>query len=150
VGPHPVQRGAKALLLERLHQVIERANVECPPCVALMRGDEDDGRRRGRRLGEPFGHGEPAHLRHLDVEEHHLGAVRGDRLPRGGAVGALGHEAEVGLAGEEPTDPGPGQRLVVHDHRPDRRGHAGAPAGRSGMVSAQMAPPPSAADSSMP
>jgi hypothetical protein len=149
VGPHPLQRGAETLLLERLHQVVDRAHVEGLAGVALVGGDEDDGRARLRLPGEPFGHGEPAHLRHLDVEEHHLGAICRDRVARGGAVGALGDEMKIGLAGEQPADPGPRQRLVVHDHRPDRGGHAGAAAGRSGMESAQTTPPSSPGDSSM-
>jgi hypothetical protein len=152
VHPHPIQRKAEAILLERLHQVIERSDVERLPGIPLVRGDEDDGRPGVRRLGELFRDGEPAHLRHLNVEEHHLGPIRRDRLPRGGAVGALSDEPQVGLAGEKPANPGPGQRLVVHDHRSDGRGHAGAPAPawRNGMDSAQTAPPPSPGDSSMP
>ena len=56
VGPHPIQRGAEALLLERLHQIVDGADVEGLPGIALVRRDEDDGRTRLVLFGQPFGH----------------------------------------------------------------------------------------------
>ena len=113
------QRGDEPLLVERLEQVVERADAERVERVPLERGDEDD--RRRRRAADGAGDVEPVERRHLDVEEDEVGVLARDRLQRGGAVVALADEVDVRMRGEERAQPPAGQRLVVDDERADRR-----------------------------
>ena len=141
VGAHPLERGPEPRLLERLEQVVEGLDVERLERVALVRGDEDDGRpgldRQGGRDVEAAG------LGHLDVEEHHLGPHPVDRRDRLRALGALADELHVGVLGQEAAEPGARQRLVVHDEGANPGVAHDEPAGasRSGKLSVHTAPP---------
>ena len=72
-----LQRLAEPLAVERLQQVVERAHLERPQRVLIVRGDEDH--ERHALAADRLDHLEPVHLRHLDVEEHQIRRVIHDR-----------------------------------------------------------------------
>ena len=75
--PGALQRLAEPFAVERLQQVVERADLERPQRVLIVGGDEDDERHAlGPDRLDDF---EPVHLRHLDVEEHQIRRVIHDR-----------------------------------------------------------------------
>ena len=75
----------KSLRIDRLQQVIERAHLEGPQRVLIVRGDEDDHRHLLRP--DRLQHLEPVGARHLDVQEDEIRRIPPDhRQPffRGG------------------------------------------------------------------
>ena len=86
-----LQRLGEALAVERLEQVVERADLERLERVLIVRGDEDDERHplAADRLDDL----EAVHLRHLDVEEHEVRRVIVDRGDGFLAVAALARRA---------------------------------------------------------
>src|SRR5512143_2990705 len=60
---------------------------------------------------------EAVELGHLDVEEEQVGGEVGDGLDSLEAVGAFGGDLDFGVTGNEFAKKGPGQLLVVDNHR---------------------------------
>src|SRR5262245_1737613 len=109
----PFERGAEAISVERLEQVIQGMHLERLEGIAIVGGDEDhDWHGRVRQAGE---NAEAVQERHLHVEEHEVGLESpqfGERLL---AVAALAEDIDVRVALQQVADTLPRQRLVVHD-----------------------------------
>ena len=88
-----LQRLAEALAIERLEDVVERADLEGLERVLIVGGHEDD--EWHPLAADGLDHVEAVHLRHLHVEEDQIGRVvlnRGDGLF---AVAALADHLDV-------------------------------------------------------
>ena len=112
-----LQRFGEALAVERLEQVVERADLERAQRVLIVGGHEDH--ERHALAADGFDHLEAVHLRHLHVEEHEIRLVIDDRRDGFFAVAALADDLDVRLARQQPGQPLPRERLIVHDQRPD-------------------------------
>ena len=122
------QRRGQALGAHRLHQVVERVQLERLDRMPVVRGDEDDD-RRVLHAAQVTRHLDASHARHLDVEEQDLRAARGQALDHLQAVGRLARHAGGDLAahvGEQLLQPVARRRLVVGNEHPQfgRRTHA--------------------------
>jgi hypothetical protein len=120
-----LQGGGEAAFVERLEQVIQGVHLERLQRVAVVGGDEDD---RGRhRVAQGLQDAEAVQAGHLHVQEHQVGA----QLPQGAegllAVAAFAEDGDVRVGFEQPAQPLPRQRFVVHDEGADR--HATSTAG---------------------
>ncbi len=89
----PLHGLIEALLVNRLQQIIDRANLERVDRVLVECGDEDH--RRNRLLTYLRDHVEAVHLRHLDVEKNQIGFVAADCLDRLGAGCTLGDARQI-------------------------------------------------------
>jgi hypothetical protein len=91
-----------------------------------MRSHEND-RRRVAQRGQVARDFQPAHARHLDVEQQHLGAGPGKALERFEPVCGLAHHARGKLrrdVGKQFRQTRSRRRLVIGDEDA-RLGHAG-------------------------
>ena len=93
---------------------LERANRE------LVVGREEHDRRHALRRPPPD-HLEAVDLRHLDVEEDHVGLQRVERREHLAAVAAFADDGEVGKRGEQLPHAAARRRLVVGDEDGDER-----------------------------
>ena len=133
-----LERGAEALLAERLQQVVDRVEVERPQRVAVERGHEDH-----RRAASPAG-------RASSTAKPSSSGICTSRNTRSGASVAIASTA----AAPSPHSPTTAHRrirrqiapdapardgLVVHDQHAQR--HAAGSVGRSGNSSDTSAPP---------
>jgi len=75
----------------RLHQVVERVELECLDGVPVMGGDEND---RGRALqrAKMARQLDAAHARHLDIKQQHLRRAPGEMLDDLQPVGRFAHD----------------------------------------------------------
>jgi hypothetical protein len=105
---------AAAKGIGRLEDVVDRRHVECVDRVPLVRGDEDH-QRPSRGLGLPR-QLQAARSGHLDVEEHHVGIVRGNRLTRFPRVPADGDDLHSCIGAQHFLQMGSRQRFVVDDN----------------------------------
>jgi hypothetical protein len=69
-----LQRRSESLRTHRLHQVVERVQLEGLDSVAVVGGDEDDC-RRALQSAEVARHLDAPDAGHLDVEQQHLRAA---------------------------------------------------------------------------
>ena len=88
--------------------------------IAIEGRDEHD--HRHALLRHLRDHVEAREPGHLDVEEHQVRRVLGDRGDRLAAVGALAHDLDVGRLPQAQLEPAAGERFVVDDDGAD--GHA--------------------------
>ena len=104
--------------------------------VAVEGRDEHDHRHALlRHLGDDV---EAGNARHLDVEEHQVRLVLGDRGDRFAAVGTLAHDRDVGCALQAQFEAATSKRLVVDDDGTDA--HVGCVASSSGSVISRRSP----------
>ncbi len=115
---HVRERALEPLVHQRLQQVVERVRVEGVDRVAVEGGHEYDHRHAGLR--DAAQHLESVDARHLDVEEHEVRRVRGDRVDRLAPVRALRDDLEVVESAQAELEPAPRERLVVDDDCADR------------------------------
>src|SRR5215207_2405067 len=138
------ERLPEPLVGERLQEVVERVHLERLERVGVVGGDEDDG-RDALQL-DPREHAEAVHAGHLDVEEEEVGRPALDALDGLRAAAALAGHLDVRVFGQQVPDRAAGQRLVVHDERPQplRLGaHAAAPRpSRKGTTNEAVTPLP--------
>src|SRR5262249_55309005 len=141
--PCPGERLLEALVVERLHQVVERRDVERVDGEAIERGDED---RRGHRLGADGAHDvDPGAAGHLHVEEDEIGRERADRVDGGVAAVGGADDLDAALVCEQVGDALPRERLIVDDEDANQSSVGHVWKGR--RMSATV-PPPLAAESS--
>ena len=102
--------------IDRLQQVVDRVDLERLDGVLIVRGDEDDLRRRVVAEHPPrdLEAGEP---RHLDVQEHDVGLQLVDRGQRLDTVAGLADHLDAADLIEQVAQLVAGQLLVVHEHR---------------------------------
>ena len=103
----------KALLGDRLEQIVERGDLERADRILVVRGHEDH--RRHALRSDRVDDREAVHPRHLHVEQHQvrrLLANDGDRLA---SVARFRYGLDAGLTAEQQLQPLARERLVVHD-----------------------------------
>ena len=114
-----LDRGDEVALLERLHDVAQRAGVArlLDEVVLRERGEDQDG---GEALARDVaGGGEAVHARHLDVEDREVGLRLADELD--GLVAAAGLADDlVALFLEDLLQVEADDRLVLGDDDPGR------------------------------
>jgi hypothetical protein len=102
------------VLIHRLQQVIEGVNLECPDCILIVSGHEDDGRLV--RFSQSRYHFEAIETRHLDVEQHHVGCMLANGLHCLFAVRTCGDYFRIRLGLEQPHEALASDRFVIgHD-----------------------------------
>ena len=122
--PHALQGPAKALLIEGLEQVVDRADLECLDRIGVVGGDEHQRRQlrgiqRARKIDAVQGI-------HLNVEKQQLRRLQSNRRQGGGSVAVFAHHAQVVFRLAEFAQGAPAGLLVVDD---DDVHHASANAG---------------------
>jgi hypothetical protein len=117
LGAGALERLLQPGRLDRLEQVIDRADVEGLDGVLGVGGAED---HVGRRLGQ-HRHGlQPREARHLDVEEEHVDGAAGHLAQDLGAIAALARQLGAGDQTQQAHQAPPGQLLVVGHQHPQR------------------------------
>ncbi len=121
LGTHPVadaiEAGGEADVVDRLQQIVDRARIKGPNGVLIVRGDEHHERHTVlRKLRE---HVEARHAGHLDVEEHHIGPMRGDCGNGFAPIRALRGNLEVRRREQANLQTTTRERFVVDDDRSD-------------------------------
>src|SRR5690606_16692936 len=124
---HSVERVGELVLVDRLHQVVDRVGLERPDCVLLVGRDEHEQRRLD--LHHALDHRKPVEAGHLDVEEHEVGLLGLDRADGLAAVGARADDLDVGIGLEPQLQALDGKFLVVDEQ--GTNGHAWVPTARS-------------------
>ena len=109
----PVQRRRQPVLLDRLHQIVDRLRLERAQGMLVIGGDEHEQRRLD--LHHPGNDRKSVEARHLDVEEDEVGLVGLDRADRLAAVGGGGDDLHVVMRLEAQAKPLGRQRLVVDE-----------------------------------
>ena len=118
-GQRPADDLAHLTQFQRLEQVVEGAELHGLDGVVgvAAAGDEDD-RALRVQLAQPAQHFQPAQVRQVDVEHHHVGPPLADQFqPLGGG---LGGQHVQGLVPEGPSEGVQDGRLVIDDQQ---RGH---------------------------
>ena len=115
---------ASRVLVDRLHQIVDRVGLERAQRVVAIGGDEDEQRRLD--LHQPLDHRKAVEARHLDVEEDEVGLVGLDRADRLAPVRAGVDDLDVLVRLEAQLQPLDGQRLVIDQDGAD--GHFGSSA----------------------
>jgi hypothetical protein len=105
--------GPKALVLERLQDVVDGVDVERAEGVFVVRGDEYDGRPALGR--DPVEDLETVQPRHLDIQEDQVGVQVLDASDGVVPVGALRYHGDGPVVGEGGAHGAPGQRLIVDE-----------------------------------
>ena len=90
---HLLQRGEQPLHAHRLHQVVDRVDVECLQRVLVERRGEDDDRRL-RQLEQVARELDAVHVGHVDVGQHEVGGHRVQKFDRLAAVRRLADDRE--------------------------------------------------------
>ena len=75
IGAGAVERALQSVRLDRLHQIIDRFDLEGGDGELVERGDEHDG-GRGVLRGERAGNADPVEAGHRDVEQQQVGMKR--------------------------------------------------------------------------
>jgi hypothetical protein len=92
-------------------------DLERPEGVLVVGGDEDDRRRMAfTQCGDDL---EAIEMRHLNVQQYHVGSVLPDGLDCFLSIGACRHYLGIGLRLKEAYQPLPPDRLVIRDHYPE-------------------------------
>ena len=119
VQPGAVDRTLQAQRVDRLHQIIDRLDLERGDGELIEGGDEHH-RRRRRLRGQRAGDVDPVEPRHGNVEQQQVGLQRPGQIDRGFAVaGGADQLCVVGL-GEQQLQPLGGERLIVGDEHAQR------------------------------
>jgi hypothetical protein len=129
MGAHPLERALEPMELDRLHQVVDRGNVEGRHGEIVERGDEHHG-RVDRRFGQGPRNVDPIHAGHGNVEQHDVGRHRlGDAQGRLAVIGGA-DDRRAGTTGEQQLQTLDGERLVVDHHHSqfNRISHCALPA----------------------
>ena len=114
---HPVERRGKAVLVDRLHQIIDRLRLErAQRMVAISRDEDEQGRLD---LHQALDHRKAVEARHLDVEEDEVRLVGLDRADRLAAVRRGGDDLDIVVRLEPQLQPLRRQRLVIDQDGPD-------------------------------
>jgi hypothetical protein len=92
-GAHARQRLEQASQPDRLQQIIDRMQLERLQRIRIVRGGKDHAGWL-RQLLQVLRNLHAIHLRHADVEQHHIGARVLEQLEQGTAVGCLRHHFE--------------------------------------------------------
>jgi hypothetical protein len=111
-GAHPIERCRQPIRMNRLHQVVERVDLECPYGKRIV------GRRKnypGHSL-EPLQDVKAASARHFDVEQQQIHVVVRCACHRLVGGPRFPHHDDIGVRMKQPTQFVAGQPLVVHDH----------------------------------
>ena len=107
--------------LDRLHQIIDRLDLEGGDGELVEGGDEDDG-GRGVLRGERARDADPVEARHRDVEQQHVGVQRLGQVDRAVAVARGADQLRALGAREQQLQPLGGERLVVGNQDAQRLG----------------------------
>ena len=83
--------------------------------MLLGKAAQDQHRQVGRARLDARQRIDAALAGHADVEQDHVDLALAHDVQRLAAVGRLGHDAEVGLVGEELAQPGANHGMVVDD-----------------------------------
>ena len=108
----------QSLVFERFDQIGNRATLHgFPDRVQLPSGRHHDHVDVGEILASPAQHFDPGDVRKVDVEEHQIGPVFGERSQRVGAGVHGGHHGEPRHSREVVgVDPGHHEVVVHHQH----------------------------------
>ena len=109
-----VERALEPCRLDRLHQIIDRLDLEGGDGELVERGDEDHG-RRGLVLGQRAGDADAVEPGHGDVEQQQVGRERFGQSHRAVAVGRRADQVDALDLREQQLEPLGGERLVVGD-----------------------------------
>ncbi len=108
------------LRVDRLHQIIDRLDLERGDRELVEGGDEDDGRRR-LLAGERARDVDAVEAGHGDVEQQQVGRQGFGHADRAFAVARRSDQVDVGELREEQLQPFGRKRFVVGDQEPKRR-----------------------------
>ena len=111
--PHALERPSKALLIERLQQVVDRAHLECFDRVGIVSGDEHQ-RWELRRLQRARKFDTIQGI-HLNVEKQKLRRPQPDRRERSRAVAEFPHHVQIAFRFAEFAQGAPAGQLVIDD-----------------------------------
>src|SRR5262249_47573731 len=114
-------------------------------------GEHDDG-RPPRDVLQCREHGVPVQLGHVQVEQQHVRAGRGDNIDSLPAISGLAGDFHVRFLTEQVAQSVPDDTVIIGDHHPDRHGtgtRTVSAAPRPGALSMSMVPPSSATRSRM-
>ena len=111
----PLHGQAEPNRVDRLEQVVDRVDLERLDGMLIIRGDEDDVRRRAR-VEHPARDLEAGQPRHLHVEEHEVGLQAVDGRQRFHAVARLSDDLDPAQLSEQKSQLIPGQLLVVDEN----------------------------------
>ena len=115
--PHAVHRRCEPVLVDGLHQIIDRLGIERPQRMLAISGDEHEQRRLD--VHQTLDHRETVETRHLDVEEDEIGLVGLDLPDRFAAVRCRGDDLDV-IEGLQPElQPLSREWFVVDQNGPD-------------------------------
>ena len=106
-------RGHQPFRFDRLQQVVEGVHLERTQGILVVGGHEDDDRDLLRRHG--LQQRQTVELRHLHVEEDDVRGELANHVERGRPVAALAGNDHLGQRPQEPAEPPPRHRFVVHD-----------------------------------
>ncbi len=123
---HAFDGVGELVLVDRLHQVIDRIGLESADRVFFESGDEDEQRRLD--LHHSLDHAEPVETGHLDVEEDEVGLFGLDRTDRLAPVGASADHLDIFEFFEPELEALDGELFVVDDQ--GTNGHAAVPIDR--------------------
>ena len=112
-----VQRRGKPVLVDRLHQIIDRLRVERAQRMLAVGGDEHEQWRLD--VHQALDHREAVEARHLDVEEDEVGLMGLDLADRLAAVGGGGDDLDVVKGLQPQLQPLRRQGFVVDQNGPD-------------------------------
>ncbi len=133
----PVHRLSKAVLIDRLHEIIDRLRIERPQGVLIIGGHEHEQRRLD--VHQPLDDRETIEARHLHVEEDEVRLVGLDLADRFTAVGGGRDNFDI-IEGLQPQlEALGGERFVVDQNGPD--GHAALSPVSYGISTITLKPP---------
>ncbi len=107
---------SKALLVERLQQVVDCIDFERAQGVLVIGSDEND---RGQTCFGGFDQLKAVQLRHLDIQKSEIGREFPYGFARVHAVGTLANDPDVRLRRQQLAQPLARQSLVVYDQGSD-------------------------------
>ena len=137
-----LERERKAILRDRLEQIVDRGDLERPDRILVVRGHEDH--RWHPLCSNGLDDRKAVGSRHLHVEEHQvrlLLANEGDRLS---SVSRFRDGFDLRLTAEQPLQPLARERLVVHDENPQSHRPSSGATVRIGNVIVTRTPRPAA------
>jgi len=83
--------------------------------VVIFEGGQDQHLGSGHRGGQPLGGGDAVQARHAHVHQHDIRAEAAGGVDRLEAVGGLADDGDAGVAGQQLSQAGPHEPVIVGD-----------------------------------
>ena len=134
---NPVHGRREPVLIDRLHQIVDRLRVEGAERMFAERSDENEQRKLD--VHQALDHREAVEPRHLDVEEDEVGLVRLDLPDRLAPVGGCGDDLDVFMRLQSQLQALGRKWLVIDQNGPD--GHEAVSPVSKGISRITLKPP---------